>query len=47
MQRDYWFTSERNPARLESAESVGRTAGEHLRGMITGYEEVDDTAGAS
>ncbi|HET7549404.1 MAG TPA: metalloprotease PmbA [Usitatibacter sp.] len=28
MQRDYWFTSERNPARLESAESVGRTAGE-------------------
>jgi PmbA protein len=28
MQRDYWFTSERDPARLERAESVGRIAGE-------------------
>ena len=28
MQRDYWFTSHRDPARLESAETVGRTAGE-------------------
>lgn len=27
--------------------TLGRTAGEHVRGMITGYEEVDDTAGAS
>ncbi len=28
MQRDYWYTTHRNPAFLESAESVGRTAGE-------------------
>jgi PmbA protein len=28
MQRDYWYTSQRDPARLESAESVGRTTGE-------------------
>ena len=28
MQRDYWYTSERDPARLEDAESVGRIAGE-------------------
>ena len=28
MQRDYWYTSHRDPARLESAESVGRTTGE-------------------
>jgi len=28
MQRDYWFTSERDPARLERPESVGRIAGE-------------------
>ncbi|HSN22407.1 MAG TPA: metalloprotease PmbA [Usitatibacter sp.] len=28
MQRDYWFTTERDPARLEAADSVGRTAGE-------------------
>jgi PmbA protein len=28
MQRDYWYTTHRNPALLESAESVGRTAGE-------------------
>jgi PmbA protein len=28
MQRDYWFSSERDPGRLESPESVGRTAGE-------------------
>ena len=28
MQRDYWYTSERDPARLESAEAVGRRAGE-------------------
>ena len=27
MQRDYWFSSERDPNRLESAESVGRSAG--------------------
>ena len=27
--------------------TLGRTAGEHLKGMLTGYEEVDDTAGAS
>jgi PmbA protein len=28
MQRDYWYTSHRDPARLEDAEKVGRTAGE-------------------
>jgi len=28
MQRDYWYTSERDPARLEDAERVGRIAGE-------------------
>ena len=28
MQRDYWYTSERDPARLESALAVGRRAGE-------------------
>ena len=28
MQRDYWFTSERDPAKLEAAETVGRIAGE-------------------
>jgi PmbA protein len=28
MQRDYWYTTHRNPAHLESAEHVGRTAGE-------------------
>jgi len=27
MQRDYWYTTHRDPARLEGAESVGRTAG--------------------
>jgi PmbA protein len=28
MQRDYWYTTHRDPTRLESAEHVGRTAGE-------------------
>jgi len=28
MQRDYWYTTHRNPGKLESAESVGRVAGE-------------------
>lgn len=28
MQRDYWYTSERDPARLDSARAVGRRAGE-------------------
>src|SRR5450432_128792 len=28
MQRDYWFTTHRDPRRLDSAELVGRTAGE-------------------
>lgn len=28
MQRDYWYTTHRDPARLEDAESVGRVAGE-------------------
>jgi len=28
MQRDYWYTTHRDPARLEDPETVGRTAGE-------------------
>ena len=28
MQRDYWYTTHRDPGRLEGAEHVGRTAGE-------------------
>jgi PmbA protein len=28
MQRDYWYTTHRDPARLEDAERVGRTTGE-------------------
>ena len=28
MQRDYWYTTHRNPAKLEPAEAVGRVAGE-------------------
>ncbi len=28
MQRDYWYTTHRDPARLEDCERVGRTAGE-------------------
>jgi PmbA protein len=28
MQRDFWYSTERDPARLETPESVGRTAGE-------------------
>ena len=28
MQRDYWYTTHRDPGRLEDAQSVGRTAGE-------------------
>jgi PmbA protein len=28
MQRDYWYTAHRDPARLEAAEAVGRHAGE-------------------
>lgn len=28
MQRDYWYTSQRDPAKLDDAESVGRIAGE-------------------
>jgi PmbA protein len=30
MQRDYWYTSHRDPLRLESPESVGRTTGERV-----------------
>ena len=34
MQRDYWYTSHRDPARLENAEHVGRTAGERTVGRL-------------
>jgi PmbA protein len=30
MQRDYWYTTHRDPAQLEDAEGVGRTAGERV-----------------
>ena len=30
MQRDYWYTTNRDPNRLEDANSVGRTAGERV-----------------
>ena len=36
MQRDYWYTSERDPARLEDAERVGRVAGERTVGRLGG-----------
>lgn len=34
MQRDYWYTTHRDPARLEDAESVGRTAGRRTVGRL-------------
>ena len=34
MQRDYWYTSHRDPSRLESAEAVGRKAGERAVSRI-------------
>ena len=36
MQRDYWYTTHRDPARLEAAESVGRTAGERTARRLGG-----------
>ncbi|HLX21729.1 MAG TPA: metalloprotease PmbA [Usitatibacter sp.] len=36
MQRDYWYTTHRDPNRLEGAESVGRTAGERAVGRLGG-----------
>jgi len=36
MQRDYWYTTHRDPARLESAESVGRIAGERTVSRLGG-----------
>jgi PmbA protein len=36
MQRDYWYTTHRDPARLENAESVGRTAGERAVARLGG-----------
>ncbi|HXN15016.1 MAG TPA: metallopeptidase TldD-related protein, partial [Usitatibacter sp.] len=34
MQRDYWYTTERDPARLEDPEEVGRTAGRRTVGRL-------------
>ena len=36
MQRDYWYTTHRDPARLEGAESVGRTAGSRTVSRLGG-----------
>ena len=36
MQRDYWYTTHRDPRRLEGAESVGRTAGERSVARLGG-----------
>jgi PmbA protein len=36
MQRDYWFTTQRDPALLEGAEAVGRTAGERTVSRLGG-----------
>jgi len=34
MQRDYWYTTHRDPSRLEDAESVGRMAGRRTVGRL-------------
>jgi len=34
MQRDYWYSAARDPADLESAESIGRTAGSRTVGRL-------------
>ena len=36
MQRDYWYASQRDPARLERAEDIGRIAGERTVGRLGG-----------
>lgn len=36
MQRDYWFTSERDPRRMQSAAEVGRMAGERAVRRLNG-----------
>ena len=36
MQRDYWYTTHRDPSRLESPESVGRTTGERVVSRLGG-----------
>jgi PmbA protein len=36
MQRDYWYTTHRDPARLEAAEAVGRMAGERALRRLGG-----------
>jgi PmbA protein len=36
MQRDYWYTSERNPDRLEAPEAVGRRAAERVLARLSG-----------
>jgi PmbA protein len=34
MQRDYWYSTHRDPRKIESAEAVGRTAGERTVGRL-------------
>ena len=36
MQRDYWYSTHRDPARLESAEAIGRLAGERTISRLGG-----------
>ncbi len=36
MQRDYWYTTHRDPSRLDGAESVGRTAGSRTVSRLGG-----------
>src|SRR3546814_16216821 len=35
MQRDYWYTAERDPARLASPEAIGRYAGERTLSRLS------------
>lgn len=42
MQRDYWYTSARNPAELESVESVGQTAARRTVGRL-GARKIETT----
>ena len=36
MQRDYWYSTHRDPAKLDDADTVGRTAGERAVGRLGG-----------
>ena len=36
MQRDYWYSTHRDPSKLDDADTVGRTAGERVVGRLGG-----------